>query len=92
MKQIIYRISDLQCVGVIDGGTTLEWQLEFNVIPNFGGINADYAVIETDLNNIELKLVDGVVTAVEKIIPVVVLQPTDAERIIALENAFMMMM
>lgn len=73
MRTIIYKKSNLQCVGVVDGNTTFEWELEYNVIPNFGGFEVDYDFVETNhLNNIELQLIDGVVTAVEKItVPIV---------------------
>jgi len=79
MKTIIYRISNLQCVGVVDENTTLEWQLKNNVIANLGGVVVDYAVIETNLDNIELQLVNGVVTVVEKIIDPVIPPLTDME-------------
>ena len=65
MKTIVYKKSDLMCVGMIQYGTTFEWEIEHNVIPNFGGVESDYATITTDLDRFHLENIDGVVGAVE---------------------------
>ncbi len=77
MNKIIYRKSDLQCVGTILGGLTKEKMIELNVIPNFGGKFEDYEVIGTDKNNFHLELIDGVVTIVDN--PIIPIQPQPSQ-------------
>ena len=68
--RIIYRVSDLKCVGIIPNNTTFEQQLQTNIILNFGGNESDYAFIETDKEAFHLELISGVVTPVNNpIIP-----------------------
>lgn len=65
VKTIIYRKSDLERVGVIQPNSTLEWELENNVFPNFGGVETDYDYIETLIEgNIHLEKINGEVVAV----------------------------
>ena len=65
MKTIVYRKSDLLCVGVLQEDTTFEWEVENNVIPNHDGTVDDYAAIETDLKRFHLENINGVVTVIE---------------------------
>ncbi len=39
---VVYRKSDLACVGTVTNGMTFEQEIETNVIPNFGGVAEDY--------------------------------------------------
>lgn len=63
--KIVYRKSDLQCVGVVVGDMSNEEEIQLNVIPNFGGIEEDYETIESDKANVHLELIDGEVIVVE---------------------------
>lgn len=54
MQKIVYNKQSLKCVGVVNEGSTIEWEVENNVIPNFGGVQDDYDVIETDIEKVEL--------------------------------------
>lgn len=65
MRQVIYRKTDLIKVGLMQDNTTFEWELEHNVIPNFGGVESDYTTIETNLQRFHLESIGGVVVAVE---------------------------
>ena len=65
MKSIIYNQSSLDCVGNIQENTTFKWEIENNVIPNFGGIESDYSTIETDLTRFHLETINGEVVAIE---------------------------
>lgn len=69
MKTIIYRKSDLQCVGTVVNNMTIEQEIKLNVIPNFGGTVDDYASIQTDKVNIHLENVNGIVTVIENTLP-----------------------
>lgn len=88
MRKIIYRKSDLVCVGT---GQDSEQEITVNVIPNFGGEIGDYDFIETDLTYCHLELVDGVITAVEDDREEVS-QPTIEERLAAAEAAIITLM
>ena len=74
MQIIIYSKANLMCVGVVqkEYPTMIEnpfaWEIENNVIPNFGGTESDYSTIETDLTRFHLENVNGEVVAVEDII------------------------
>ena len=83
--QIIYRKSDLVCVGTVAPNMTLEQEITLNVIPNFGGAVEGYAVIETDKQNFHLESVNGVVVAVENIPLPVIPEPTEADYLIDLD-------
>ena len=61
MKRVIYNINNLKIVGVIQNNTNFEWELNNNVIPNFGGTIEDYAFIETNLTYFKLNKNNGVV-------------------------------
>lgn len=87
MQTIIYRISDLQCVGVVMDSMTINEALTLNVIPNFGGTNNNYSSIQTDKINFHLELINGVVTVVEDSIPTQPKPPTLEDRIASLEDA-----
>ena len=66
MRKIIYRKSDLRCVGTIQHNTTFEWELEHNVIANFGGLAEDYDFVETQLEGaIHVENNDGVILVLE---------------------------
>lgn len=62
---IIYDKQTLRCVGKIQNNTNFEWEIEHNVIPNFGGAIEDYSVIETDLIRFHLENINGEIVAVE---------------------------
>ena len=66
MKKLIYRKSDLTFVGTVQNNTTLEWELKNNVIPNFGGVNEDYSVIETEIEKPRLIDNNGVIEVQER--------------------------
>jgi precorrin isomerase len=66
MKKIIYRKSDLACVGVVQENTTFEWEMGHNVIPNFGGTIEDYDWCETGINRVKLVKNGNEVQAVER--------------------------
>jgi len=89
MRKIIYRKSDLVCVGT---GQDFEQEVALNVIPNFSGEIGDYDFIETDLICCHLELVDGVVTVAEDAQEEVVDQPTMEERLAATEAAIIALM
>lgn len=55
MKTIIYNKSTLNICGQVQPNTTLEWQIEYNVIPNFDGIISDYDSIETEFERFHLE-------------------------------------
>jgi hypothetical protein len=65
MKTIIYRKSDLRCVGTIQENTTFGWEIEHNVIPNFNGTESDYESIETNFERFHLERVNGEVVVIE---------------------------
>jgi hypothetical protein len=73
MRTIIYRKSDLQCVGQLQSNTDFEWEIEHNVIPNFGGVIEDYESIETDVDKVLLYRDGDDVEAVET-------EPTEEEK------------
>lgn len=62
---IIYKKSNLSCVGTVIANMTIDQEVELNVIPNFGGTADDYDVIETSMSNFHLELIADVVTPVE---------------------------
>lgn len=62
---VIYRKSDLACVGNVIEPMTFNQEMELNVIPNFGGSTEDYDVIETGMGNFHLELIEEVVTPVK---------------------------
>ncbi|EHQ88304.1 hypothetical protein [Desulfosporosinus youngiae] len=64
MREIIYRKSDLTCVGTVTEGMTIEQEIELNVIPNYGGSFENYDFIETDVKYFDLELIDEKVTVV----------------------------
>lgn len=64
-NNIIYKKSDLQCVGVVSDNMTIEQEIELNVIRNFGGMIEDYGYIETEKTNFHLELVDNIVAAID---------------------------
>lgn len=76
---VIYRKTDLMCVGTLAEGMTIGEEFELNVLPNFGGAVEDYGIIETDIKNFELQLVDGTITPVERIIELQPKEPTEIE-------------
>jgi len=89
---IIYRKSDLLCVGVVPSGMTIEQEIELNVIPNFGGSSEDYATIETTETNFHLERIGDIVTIVKNVVtPAPPPEPTETElmeqRIRATEDA-----
>lgn len=72
MKTIIYRKSDLFIAGQLQYNypksidNTFAWEIENNVIPNFGGTKEDYATLETKFTRFHLEKNDfGEVVAVE---------------------------
>lgn len=65
MKTIIYRKSDLVCVGTITNNMTAENEIEMNVISNFGGNIEDYSIIETDLKYFHLENQSDSVVVIE---------------------------
>jgi hypothetical protein len=65
MKKIIYRKSDLICVGTIQDNTNFEWEIENNVIPNFGGVADDYEEIEVNCNRFKLEQQGDIIISVE---------------------------
>ncbi|KOP70976.1 hypothetical protein LIS82_05090 [Cytobacillus solani] len=44
MIELIYR--DNQIVGTIQPYTSFEWEIEHNVIPNYGGVASDYKLLK----------------------------------------------
>lgn len=62
---VIYRKSDLTCVGTVTEGMTIEQEIGLNVIPNFGGVAGDYETIETEETNFHLELISDVLTIVK---------------------------
>lgn len=82
--QIVYRKSDLVCVGTVALGMTVGQEITLNVIPNFGGVPGDYEVIETNEQNIHLELIGGVVTVVKNDPPVAT-EPVDEEKVMLAE-------
>ena len=80
MPTIIYRKSDLVCVGTVAPNMTIEQEITLNVLPNFSGTVKDYAVIETSFQNFHLESVNGVVVAVENDLPVAT-EPVDEEKV-----------
>jgi len=94
---IIYRKSDLLCVGVVPSGMTIEQEIGLNVIPNFGGSSEDYATIETAETNFHLERVGDIVTIVKNVVaPPPPLDPTETElleqRLKATEDALLQIM
>ncbi|EPY2274476.1 hypothetical protein ACXAUS_003375 [Clostridium sporogenes] len=82
MITIIYRKTDLRCVGSVMNNMTVEQEIEFNVIPNFGGNIEDYSFIETDIEKFHLEQENGEIVIVkDKInsIPKPEPQPTKEE-------------
>jgi len=65
MKKIIYRKSDLRCVGTLCADMALNQEVKLNVIPNFGGDIEDYSTIETDIDNFHLENRNGKIIIVE---------------------------
>jgi len=78
--QIVYRKSDLSCVGTVTQNMTVAQEITLNVLPNFGGTSEDYAVIETDKQNFHLEDVSGDVVVVENDVPVSS-EPVDEEKV-----------
>ena len=64
-KKVIYNKNNLTCVGTIQKNTTFEWEVKYNVIPNFKGNDNDYAYIETKLEKFHLENKNGTIVAVE---------------------------
>lgn len=79
--KIIYKKSDLMCVGTVLDGLTVEKMIKLNVIPNFGGQISDYDSIQTDKDNIHLENINGVVAVVESHTTTPTPQPTQQETI-----------
>lgn len=65
MKKIIYRKSDLQCVGTVVDNMTIDQEIKLNVIPNFGGVFDDYDFIETNLKNFHLEIINEIVSVID---------------------------
>ncbi len=93
MVQVIYRKSDLLCVGTVIDGISVEQEIELNVIPNFGGQISDYEVFNSDKASafhLE-RSTDGKIAAIDNPIPS--LPPTKEEILaqtisqLTLENA-----
>lgn len=62
----IYNKNTLVIVGQIQHNTSFEWEIEHNVIPNFGGVAEYYDLIETNLTRFHLERNEsGEVIAVE---------------------------
>ena len=61
----IYNKQTLQLVGQTQHNTDTAWEIENNVIPNFGGTESDYSTIETDLTRFHLETINGEVVAIE---------------------------
>jgi hypothetical protein len=72
MQTIIYRKSDLLTVGTVQKNypktieNHYEWEIEHNVIPNFGGTIEDYDFIVTDISRVKLVKNNNLVEAVER--------------------------
>ena len=82
---IIYRKSDLLCVGVVPSGMTIEQEIELNVIPNFGGSNEDYATIETTETNFHLERVGDIVTIVKNVVAPPPIAPSQDDYMVDLD-------
>lgn len=73
MKSVIYRKSDLQCISTVPSNMVAEQEIEFNVIPNLGGIAEDYTIIQTDKEKFHLeKDKDGNVIAVDNFVETII--------------------
>ena len=83
---ILYRKSDLACVGTVSEGMTGEQEIELNVIPNFGGITDNYGFIETEEKLFHLELVNGIVSVIKEIPQPIINVPTEVERLSILEG------
>lgn len=83
---IIYRKSDLKCVGVVSDNMTIEQEITLNVIPNFGGIIDDYDSIQTEKKYFHLERVNGVVTIVKNEPPPEPSEPSEID-LLRLEQA-----
>jgi len=69
---IVYRKSDLACVGSVPEGMTIDQEIELNVIPNFGGLKSEYGIFETEKILFHLELIGNVITIVEDVpVPIV---------------------
>lgn len=91
MRTIIYRISDLICVGILRSPLwTIEDEITNNVLSHFGGKAEDYSSIETNETNFHLEMQNGIVTIVKD--PDPSLPPTLEERIVATEQALAALM
>ena len=53
-------------VGNIQKGTDFNWEFLKNVRPNFGGVENDFAEIETDVERPKLVNNDGVISVIER--------------------------
>lgn len=82
MSAVIYRKSDLVCVGTLCSNMTIEQEIELNVIPNFGGNKEDYDSIEVNKINFYLsKDKNGNVIALDNLILPSIAEPIDKEKV-----------
>ena len=88
---IIYRKSDLLCVGVVPSGMTIEQEIELNVIPNFGGSSEDYATIETTETNFHLERVGDIVTIVKNVVAPPPIAPSQDDYMVDLDYRICML-
>lgn len=65
MIKTVYRKSDLTRMSNVAPGMTFEQELWLNVIPNYGGDVADYAVTTVPGNNFHLELINEMIVPVE---------------------------
>lgn len=65
MKIIVKKL-DGTIVGKIQDNTDYEWELEHNVIPNFGGSESDYLEIITDIQKPKINIINGNIQVVER--------------------------
>lgn len=64
----IFRKSDLKRVGNVPSNMSAKQEIELNVIPNFGGVPADYDFIESNFNKFEV-VKDGSKFKAKEIVP-----------------------